>query len=72
MRYVSASVVQDFSRVMSVRVCLLITSAEAVITVEDDALKFYVDCELAPKESTDGHLRRAYFGTTALRNKMPF
>jgi type IV pilus assembly protein PilW len=71
-RYVSASAVQDFSRVLSVRVCLLITSAEAVITAEDDALKFYVDCELAPKASSDGHLRRAYFGTTALRNKMPF
>jgi hypothetical protein len=43
-----------------------------VITAEDDALKFYVDCELASKESSDRHLRRAYFGTTALRNKMPF
>jgi len=54
-----------------VRVCLIISSEEAVITAEDNALKFYVDCEMAPKESTDGHLRRAYFGTTALRNKMP-
>jgi type IV pilus assembly protein PilW len=71
-RYVTASVVQDFNLVLSVRVCLLITSAEAVITAEDDALKFYVDCELASKESSDRHLRRAYFGTTALRNKMPF
>jgi type IV pilus assembly protein PilW len=71
-RYVTASVVQDFNLVLSVRVCLLITSAEAVITAEDGALKFYVDCELAPQASSDGHLRRAYFGTTALRNKMPF
>ena len=71
-RYVTASVVQDFNRVLSVRVCLLITSAEAVITAEDNALKFYVDCDLVPQEATDGHLRRAYVGTTALRNKMPF
>ena len=71
-RYVNASAVQDFSHVLSVRVCLLISSAEAVITAEDPALKRYVDCDLEPTESTDGHLYRAYFGTTALRNKIPF
>jgi len=31
-----------------------------------------VDCDQLPKESADGHLRRAYVGTTALRNRMPF
>jgi type IV pilus assembly protein PilW len=71
-RYVKASVVQDFNLVLSVRVCLLIRSAEAVITAEDEALKFYTDCEQEPKASSDGHLRRAYFGSTALRNRMPF
>ncbi len=70
-RYVNASAVQDFNLVLSVRVCLLIRSAEPVITAEDAALKFYVDCEQVPRESADGHLRRAYMGTTALRNKMP-
>jgi hypothetical protein len=53
-------------------VCLLMRSAEAVITAEDAALKSYVDCEQAPQESADGHLRRAYVATTALRNRMPF
>ncbi len=71
-RYVTASAVQNFNLVLSVRVCLLMRSAEPVITAEDAVLKFYVDCEQAPKESADGYLRRAYFGTTALRNKMPF
>ena len=71
-RYVNASAVQDFNLVLSVRVCLLIRSAEAVITAEDVALQFYVDCEQVPRVSADGHLRRAYIGTTALRNKMPF
>jgi type IV pilus assembly protein PilW len=71
-RYVNASAVQDFNLVLSVRVCLLMRSAEAVITAEDAALKSYVDCEQAPQESADGHLRRAYVATTALRNRMPF
>jgi type IV pilus assembly protein PilW len=71
-RYVNASAVQDFNFVLSVRVCLLMRSAEAVITAEDAALKSYVDCEQAPQESADGHLRRAYVATTALRNRMPF
>ena len=71
-RYVIASAVQNFQLVLSVRVCLLIRSAEPVITADDAALKFYVDCEQVARESVDGHLRRAYVGTTALRNKMPF
>lgn len=71
-RYVQASAVHDFNLVLAVRVCLLLRSAEAVITAEDEALKGYADCEQSPQSSADGHLRRAYFGTTALRNKMPF
>ncbi len=71
-RYVNASAVQDFNLVLSVRVCLLMRSAEALISAEDAALKSYVDCDQLPKESADGHLRRAYVGTTALRNRMPF
>jgi len=71
-RYVNASAVQNFNLVLSVRVCLLIRSAEVVITAEDAALQFYVDCDQVSRESADGHLRRAYVGTTALRNKMPF
>jgi len=71
-RYVNASAVQNFNLVLSVRVCLLIRSAESVITAEDAALQSYDDCEQVSRVSADGHLRRAYVGTTALRNKMPF
>jgi type IV pilus assembly protein PilW len=71
-RYVTASAVRDFNLVLSVRVCLLLRSAEPVIMAEDAALKSYVDCEQATQHATDGRLRRAYVGTTALRNKMPF
>ena len=71
-RYVNASAVQNFNLVLSVRVCFLIRSAEAVITAEDEALKPYADCEQEAQTSTDGYVRRAYFGTTALRNRMPF
>jgi type IV pilus assembly protein PilW len=71
-RYVKASEVQDFDLVLSVRVCLLIRSARAVIAPEDGTLKSYLDCEMEPQESSDRHLRRAYVGTTALRNRMPF
>jgi type IV pilus assembly protein PilW len=69
-RYASAANA-DFSRVLSVRVCLLMRSAEAVISAEDAALKSYLDCDGASQTSTDGRLRRAYFNTTALRSKMP-
>jgi type IV pilus assembly protein PilW len=68
--YASAANV-DFTRVLSVRVCLLMRSAEAVISAEDAALKSYLDCDGASQTSTDGRLRRAYFNTTALRSKMP-
>ena len=70
-RYASAGNV-DFSRVLSVRVCLLMRSAEAVIDVQEAALANYLDCDLVSQAGNDGRLRRAYFGTTALRNKMPF
>ena len=55
----------------SVRVCLLMRSAEAVISAEDPAMKSYLDCDGVSQTSTDGLLRRAYFNTTALRSKMP-
>ncbi len=72
LRYVGATKVQDFSRVVSVRVCLLARSEEAVIGSEDAVLRTYVDCDGVTQTSTDGRLRRAYFSTTALRNRMPF
>lgn len=73
-RYVSAANVKgpgtDFGFVVSVRVCFLMRSSELVLGGEDS--KSYLDCDAATKTSTDGHARRAYFTTTALRNKMTF
>ncbi len=73
-RYVSAANVKDlgvdFSYVVSVRVCLLMRSAEPVLTAEDPAT--YRDCNSVTQTSADRFARRAYFTTTALRNKMTF
>ncbi|MEO8022843.1 PilW family protein [Polaromonas sp.] len=73
-RYVSAANVKDlgtdFSFVVSVRVCLLMRSAEPVLTAEDSAS--YLDCDSTLQTSTDRFARRAYARTTALRNKMAF
>lgn len=73
-RYVSAANVKDlgtdFTYVVSVRVCLLMRSAEPVLTAEDPAT--YLDCDSVTQTSTDRFARRAYFTTTALRNKMTF
>lgn len=73
-RYVSAANVKDlgadFGYVVSVRVCLLMRSAERVLASEDPAN--YLDCDSVARISPDGFARRAYFTTTALRNKMAF
>jgi type IV pilus assembly protein PilW len=71
-RYVSAANVLDptFVHVVSVRVCLMMRSAEPVLSGEDPAT--YLDCDSATQTSADRFARRAYFTTTALRNKMTF
>lgn len=71
-RYVSAANVLDptFAHVVSVRVCLLMRSAEPVLSAEDPAT--YLDCDSVTQNSADRFARRAYFTTTALRNKMTF
>ncbi len=70
-RYVTADLVQDFTRIVSVRVCLLMRSAEPVLTADDGSLTAYLDCDSVSQTSSDARLRRAYSGTVALRNKMP-
>ena len=62
--------------VISARVCLIVRSAEPVLTGgEDDQanslLTKYIDCDLAEQTTTDRYLRRAYFTTATVRNKMP-
>ena len=64
-RYVKASQVDSFSRVRSVRLCLLMRSTDAVLAAED-ALA-YLDCEGAPQTSSDRRLRRAFHAVVALR-----
>ena len=69
-RYTQASDA-DFSRVMSVRVCLLMRSSEAPAKAEDAAGQSYLDCDGVRRTAADGRLRRVYFSTIALRSKTP-
>jgi len=75
-RYVAAgpAVVIDWQNIISVRVCLLMRSSEVVLSGEDTALGLdkYLDCNSTEQTSADRSVRRAYFLTTTLRNKMAF
>lgn len=78
-RYVTAGAITtaaDWQNVVSVRLCLIVRSSEPVIDMElyPDALHppTYLDCDMAEQTITDRYLRRAYFSTTTLRNKMAF
>ena len=73
-RYARASEVNaqptgEWGNVMAVRVCLLMRSAEPVLTPEDP--QSYVDCGSNTITYTDLYLRRAYFTTATVRSKMP-
>lgn len=81
LRYVTAGNLVDasFANVIAVKVCLLIRSSEAVLdagettdTTTNNAMLAYLDCDSATQTSADRHLRRAYFKTTTLRNRMAF
>lgn len=73
-RYVSAAAGNTIAwpNVISVRICLLMRSAEQVLTVEDTNAgnAGYLDCNSQAQTSADRYVRRAYFSTTTLRNKM--
>lgn len=72
-RYVTADDVTDWNLIVSVRVCLLMRSSDPVLQSggDEDTLT-YLDCDSAQQTSNDRFLRRAYFTTTTLRNKMAF
>jgi hypothetical protein len=57
-------------------VCLVMRSSEAVIDMEmypdPSSPPRYLDCDSNTQTITDRFLRRAYFSTTTLRNKMAF
>lgn len=78
-RYVTPGNVTDWGLVVSVRLCLLMRSSEAVLDAAETgdaatntALLAYLDCDGEGKSSADRFLRRAYFTTITLRNKMAF
>ena len=61
---------ERWKRVVAVRICVL-TRSEANIT-NSNTLSQYVDCEGNLKtNTTDLRLRRAYFATVSLRNRLP-
>ncbi|VTU33731.1 Tfp pilus assembly protein PilW [Variovorax sp. PBS-H4] len=61
-----ASADQNWSRVVTVRLCLLMRGASASPA---DAGTSYVDCDGNPTSSSDGFSRRSYVQTIALRNR---
>lgn len=68
-RFVFASDVgADWDKVVAVRLCVLIRSAQPVLLAGDYAK--YLDCNQALQDSTDRHLYRAFFSTVAIRNKV--
>ena len=79
-RYVTADNLLrgNFPAVIAVKVCLVIRSSEAVLDMElyPDPSKppTYLNCDFPQSEVTitDRFLRRAYFTTVTLRNRMAF
>lgn len=65
---VNAQPAGEWNNVMSARICLLMRSAEPVLTGEDS--QSYLDCNSSTKTSTDNYLRRAYLTTATVRAKM--
>lgn len=59
----------EWNNVNSVRICLLMRSAEPILTAEDP--HNYFGCDSVQKTSPDNVLRRAYFTTAMVRTKMP-
>lgn len=76
-RYAPASLIAaaappQWGNVLSVRICLLVRSADPVLDVgvREDSVS-YADCNGTTQSSPDRRLRRAYFMTAAIRSQMP-
>lgn len=69
---VTAAGVTTWERVVSVKICLLVQSSEPVLDSELTTTPKYLDCDLVEQNLPGRYLRRAYFTTTTLRNKMTF
>jgi len=61
-----------WNHVLAVTACVLVRSAERVVTDADAAgLAGYADCANRPRRSTDGYLRRSFSTTILLENRLP-
>ena len=58
-----------WSKVLSVRICVIVRSDFPVVS--DASSAQYRDCDCNTKTAPDLRLRRAYFSTVALRNRRP-
>ncbi len=58
-----------WANVVSVRVCVLVSSSEAVF---DSTSNSYLDCNSTTQQSADRRARRTYTTTVSLRNRMGF
>lgn len=72
-RYVPAASVVDWGLVVSARICVVMRSAEPVLTQEDlDVRNTYLNCDQTATALPDRRARRAFFTTLTLRNRMAF
>ncbi|MDO8283401.1 MAG: PilW family protein [Rhodoferax sp.] len=69
---INAATPGEWEKVVAVRICLLMRSAEPVLTAEDSATYQPCDSNAAVATSADGYLRRAYYTTATLRSKMAY
>ena len=75
-RYVTATQIAavgaaEWGNVVSVRICLVVRSAERVLNSGGEDVLTYLDCSGTSQTSNDGYLRRAYFSTSTIRDRMP-
>lgn len=66
-RYVKAADVTDWSRVLSVHVCLQIASPSPKIA---GGVSHYTDCDNAAQTNADGKIRKTFNATFSMRNNM--
>jgi type IV pilus assembly protein PilW len=60
----------DWASVVAVRICVLMKSAQPVLTTEDP--RDYIDCAGASHTSPDRHLYRSFATTVGIRNRGPY
>jgi type IV pilus assembly protein PilW len=66
----NATAVTDWSRVVSVRIGLIMVSEDTNVTAGADPTINWIDNTYTPLSTTDGRLRRAYTTTVSIRNRM--